>query len=185
MNVIFKVGNIVEERADGLVCSGNVKLNMSGGVNGALLQGGGEAMQAALHAFLKSQGRAYVEPGFAMRIGPEPFHFKSIVYTVAIDPFYDSSVELVVKSLANAFSILAEDGCETVAVPALATGYGHLGKADFGGALRLCLAKRDWPFQEVRVVLKSDIDQAEVQSGYSRPASAQAERQDVTLPERL
>ena len=141
---------------------------MSGGVNGALLEGGGQAMQTALHAFLKAQGKGYVEPGFAMRIGPEPFHFKTIVYTVAIDPFYDSSIELVAKSLANAFDVLAEDGCETVAVPALATGYGHLSKADFGGALRLCLAKRDWPFKEVRVVLNSDIDRAEVESAYNR-----------------
>ena len=26
MNTIFKVGNIIEERADGLVCSGNVQM---------------------------------------------------------------------------------------------------------------------------------------------------------------
>jgi len=40
----FKVGDITKEKTDGLVCSGNVQLNMSGGVNGALLQAGGEAI---------------------------------------------------------------------------------------------------------------------------------------------
>ena len=53
MKVTFKVGDIIEEATDGLVCSGNVQLNMSGGVNGALLQGGGTAMQSALHGYLK------------------------------------------------------------------------------------------------------------------------------------
>jgi len=166
MNVTFKTGNIVEEPADGLVCSGNVQLNMSGGVNGALLQGGGEAMQAALHAHLEAQEKRYVEPGFVMRIGPQPFHFKSIIYTVAVDAFYDSSIDLVERSLASSLGALAEDGCETVAVPALATGYGRLSRADFGKALRSCLAKHDWPFSEVRVVLRSDMDRDEVESGY-------------------
>ncbi|MCC6698837.1 MAG: hypothetical protein IT365_24645 [Candidatus Hydrogenedentes bacterium] len=49
MHVTIKTGDIVEEDVDGLVCSGNIWLNMSGGVNGELLRLGGEAMQRQLH----------------------------------------------------------------------------------------------------------------------------------------
>ena len=166
MQVTFKMGDIVKEDVDGLVCSGNIWLNMSGGINGELLRLGGEAMQRQLHDYLATVGKRHVDPGFAIRVGPEPFRFKSIVYTVAVDAFYDSSVELACSSLKNALSVLAEDGCNTVAVPALATGYGHLAKRDFGKALRLCLAQDSWPFKEIRVVVSSDSDVEEVRSGY-------------------
>ena len=93
-----------------------------------------------------------------MRIGPDPFHFRSIVYTVSIDAFYDSSVDLVCQSLTNALTLLSHDGCTTVSVPALATGYGHLSRRDFGRALWRCIDQTDWPFDELRVVLRSDLD---------------------------
>jgi O-acetyl-ADP-ribose deacetylase (regulator of RNase III) len=174
--VTFKTGNIVDETADGLVSSGNVQLNMSGGVNGELLRRGGAAMQAALHGWLKARNRRYVEPGFVMRVGPAPFAFKSIVYTVSVDAFYGSSVDLVTRCLSGALALLAEDGCATVAVPALATGYGNLSMPDFGRALRRCLQERAWPFSEIRVVLQREADLVEVRAGYEEntPGAAPA-----------
>jgi len=49
---IIKVGDILAEAAD-VICPANPWLNMSGGVNGAILSLGGEAMQQELHAFLR------------------------------------------------------------------------------------------------------------------------------------
>ena len=166
MQVLFKTGDIIREQTEGLVCSGNVYLNMSGGVNGALLQAGGETMQVMLHEYLEKSGRKFVEPGFTMRIGPEPFHFKSIVYTVAIDAFYETSIELVEKSLTSALKLLQQDGCKTVAIPALATGYGRLSKSDFGKAMRQCHENTNWPFEEIRVVLCCDSDRHEVEESF-------------------
>lgn len=166
MRVVFKTGNIIDEPADGLVCSGNVQLNMSGGVNGELLLRGGQNMQEELHGFLKQRGTRYVEPGFVMEIGPEPTAFKCIVYTVSIDAFYDSSVSVVSNALCNSLAKLEHAGCTTVAVPALATGYGHLSKEDFGRALRQALDMRKWAFCEVRVVLRDEKDLSTVRMGY-------------------
>ncbi len=166
INVNFKVGDIIEEVTDGLVCSGNVQLNMSGGINGELLLRGGNNMQVQLHQKLKDLSKNFVEPGFAMRIGPEPFHFKTIVYTVAIDGFYDSSVELVEKALINALSIIEQDCCSTVSIPALATGYGPLSYQDFGIALKRCLEVKNWNFTEIKVVLKDQSVMEEVRQGY-------------------
>ena len=166
MEIFFKTGDILEEKTDGLICSGNVQLNMSGGINGALLLRDGGAMQEALHGHLEQNNIRYVKPGFVMLIGPQPFHFKGIVYTVAIDAFYESSIELVEKSLTNALGLLQEEGCDTVAIPALATGYGHLGKNDFGKALKQCLSGREWSFSRANVVMQTDIDLDEVKSGF-------------------
>lgn len=167
--IIFKTGNIVEEQTDGLVCSGNVQLNMSGGVNGELLHRGGKKMQEQLHSYLKEQKKHYVDSGFVMRIGPEPTHFRCIVYSVAIDAWYSSSVDLVCQTLTNALTILQQEGCRSVAIPALATGYGNLKKEDFGRALQRCLNMQEWPFDEIRIVLKNESDLAQVRQGYDNP----------------
>lgn len=166
MNLVFKTGNIIEEDTDGLVCSGNVQLNMSGGVNGALLLAGGEHMQKFLHNHLATSHKKYVDPGFVILLPVTGTSFRSIVYTVAVDCFYNSSIDLVTRCLKNALALLAEDQCETVSVCALGTGYGHLSKKDFGRALRQCLDSLAYPFAEMRIVLSMDLDRDEVISGY-------------------
>lgn len=161
----FIDGNIVNHEADGLVCSGNVWLNMSGGVNGELLHQGGTDMQRQLHDWLKAQPKAYVQPGFAMRIGPEPFAFRSIVYTVAVDAFYGSSPALVKLCLANAFAMLAEDGCKSVAVTALATAYGPMSRQKFGSVLKAFLDEHgNFGYSRIDVVCERGVD--EVAEGF-------------------
>ena len=44
MRLHIKSGDILEEAADVLVCPANVYLNMSGGVNGAILLKGGRGV---------------------------------------------------------------------------------------------------------------------------------------------
>jgi len=166
MNLLFTVGNIIETNVDGLVCSGNIQLNMSGGVNGALLQSGGEEMQIELHKYLADNKLNFVEPSFVIRIGPQPFHFRSIIYSVAIDGFYESTINLVEKTLAKALDLLSEDNCKTIAIPSIATGYGNLSKFDFGKALKQCLNNRNWTFTEIIIVSRDSQDQSEIRNGY-------------------
>lgn len=166
MIVEFIHGDILDQPAEGLVCSGNVYLNMSGGVNGTLLVRGGATLQRQLHQYLRDQGLKFVAPGFVMEIGPEPFEFRSIVYSVAIDGWYDSNIKLTAETLASALSIIAARGCTTVNIPALATGYGKLSKQDFGIALRQVLSTREWGFELVNVVERNAYGLEEIQEGY-------------------
>jgi O-acetyl-ADP-ribose deacetylase (regulator of RNase III) len=168
MRVIFTVGNIVNTRSEGLVSSGNVQLNMSGGVNGEVLKQGGSHLQKQLHDYLQTANIKYVEPGFVMRIGPEPLPFKTIVYAVAINAFYKSNQETVEKTLVNALKVLAEDNCRTIAVPALATGYGNLKLSTFGEILKKVVIERPWLFEELNVVLRNERNKQEVEEGYLR-----------------
>lgn len=168
MRIAFKTGNIVDETTEALVSTGNVQLNMSGGVNGELLLRGGQNMQHQLHEYLRQNQLRHVPPGFVMEIGPEPFRFQCVVYTVAIDGFYGSSVDLVVTALTHALDLIAAKGCRTVAIPALATGYGPLKMPDFAQALHRALAACNWPFDEMRVVLRNQYDMEQVRGAYER-----------------
>jgi O-acetyl-ADP-ribose deacetylase (regulator of RNase III) len=99
MNVIIKVGDILDEAVDVLISSANVHLNLSGGVNGAILQRGGITIQTELHDYLKQLGKSWVPPGTVVRTGPGPLAVKHVLHAVAVDAFYGTSVELVTETL--------------------------------------------------------------------------------------
>lgn len=168
MQITFKAGNIVDEPVDALISTGNVQLNMSGGVNGELLIRGCKSMQDQLHAYLRDNDIRHVPPGFVMEIGPEPTHFRCVVYCVAVDGFYGSSVELVTRTLIHAMSLIESRHCRTLAVPALATGYGPLSMTDFAQALNNAISAHSWPFDEIRVVLQNRHDSEDLRLAYGR-----------------
>jgi O-acetyl-ADP-ribose deacetylase (regulator of RNase III) len=154
MNVRIVVGDVLDEPADVLISTANPQLNLSGGVNGAILRRGGEAVQEELHAHLKRLGRPQVNPGTVVVTGPGPLRFQHIIHAVAIDAFYGSSVELVAETIVRALTAAGELGARSVAMPALATGYGPLEIQEFGDALRLALSRCDNPCDSLTVVVR-------------------------------
>lgn len=160
MRTIVKSGDVLDEEVDVLICSANVHLNMSGGVNGAILLRGGEGVQQELKDHLKRIGKMWVEPRSIVRTKPGPLRVKHILHAVAIDGFYQSSIALVRQTVAKALSEAAALGARTVALPALATGYGPLSIPEFAEAVRLVLAQDYEPIEEVRIVL-GDADEME------------------------
>ena len=79
---------------------------------------------------------------------------KHLLHAVAIDPFYDAGAELVREVMENALRTAAELAAITVAMPALATGYGRLEFEQFASAL-LQATQRDWqPVSRVVIVLR-------------------------------
>ncbi|MDP6046441.1 MAG: macro domain-containing protein [Phycisphaerae bacterium] len=158
MKVICKVGDIVDEHVDVLVSTGNVQLNMSGGVNGEILLRGGQTVQDELHQYLRDHGVRHVEPGAVLEVSPGPTRARCLFYAAAIDAFYDSSVELVHRTISKALSMAADRGARTVALPALATGYGHLKFEEFAAALKLAIEQEYPGIAELRVVLRHEGD---------------------------
>lgn len=158
MQLSVRAGDVLDERVDLLICSANVSLNMSGGVNGAILARGGRSVQAELRAHLERLGARFVEPGSVVPTGPGPLAVRTILHAVAITAFYESDEPLVRRTLVAAFEQAGRLGARTLAVPALATGYGPLDAAAFARALRGALDERGWPFDEVRVVLRHERD---------------------------
>ena len=166
MTVTVKTGDILDEHVDVLVCSANAQLNLSGGVGGAILLRGGSAVQQELHALLAREGRRNAAPGSVFRTGPGPLNVRHILHAVAVDAFYVTSRELVANTVATALSEAARLGAGTVALTALATGYGRMTLAEFAAALATALAAADYePLREVRVVVRHEHEAEALRAG--------------------
>ena len=158
MKCTVKVGDVLEERADVLICPANPWLSLSGGVNGAILVRGGQAVQDELQAHLRSAGRTAVEAGTVVCTGPGPLSVNHILHAVAIDPFYGSSVELVKQAIESALGTARSLGAVTVTMPMLATGYGPLKAEQFALAVTDAI-HRDWsPLDHLTIVVRKDED---------------------------
>lgn len=141
MKVAIKIGDVLNESADVLVSTANPWLNLSGGVNGAIREAVGPALQTELHGLLKQRGISAVPAGTVVRSNAYTLPFKHILHSVAIDPFYDSSTDLVRATFEKALDMALELQALTVSSPTLATGYGPMSVSDFGSAVAPVLKK--------------------------------------------
>lgn len=124
-------GEILEAPADGLVCSANVQLNLSGGVGGAILQRYGNAMQLLLHQYLRDHGLRHVAPGVCVMTPSCGTPFRWIAHAVASDGFCDTNSDVIEQTYQSAFAQLAERGCRTVVASCLGCGYGRFPADEF------------------------------------------------------
>ena len=155
-------GNILDVKADALICSANVQLNMSGGVGGEILVRHGDQMQKELHRYLSERKIPVVSPGTVVKTPGCGTSFSMVLHAVAIDVFYETSHELLVSTIRRALKLCSKNGIETVALTALATGYGRYPLADFALVLRE-LQKESFPgIKKVSVCLKNEYDVTEL-----------------------
>jgi O-acetyl-ADP-ribose deacetylase (regulator of RNase III) len=133
--------NILNVASDYLISSGNPQLNMSGGVNGALLLKFGNSLQEELHQHLKDAGVSWMPPGYCYQWKQAIGNYKGVAYCVTVDREYQFSKDLVQKTILSASRLLQPQAGESVAFPAFGTGYGHLSKEDFGAAIKAVSAE--------------------------------------------
>jgi O-acetyl-ADP-ribose deacetylase (regulator of RNase III) len=157
MEIEILAGNIVEVPADVLISTANPWLQMTGGVNLAIIvRPKGDLVYEELQRYLRDSGQSFVDPGTVVCTGPDSLPVKNILHAVAIDRSYDSSVELVAATIVKALTRARELGARTVTLAALATGFGPLLMADFAAALKQAL-QRDWtPLEGLKVVVKHE-----------------------------
>jgi O-acetyl-ADP-ribose deacetylase len=127
----LKHGEILDLKADGLICSANVQLNLSGGVGGAILLRYGDEMQRWLHDFLREKKLKYLRPGECVIAPPSGTPYKAVAHAVAIDGFYETSPDFVEQTYGAALRELAELGCHTVVAACLGCGYGRFPASEF------------------------------------------------------
>ncbi|MCA9212824.1 MAG: macro domain-containing protein [Planctomycetales bacterium] len=141
--------NILDAKADGLICSANPNLNLSGGVGGAFLLRYGTEMQDFLYGQLRTTGRRFIEPGNSVTAPPCGSPYKAIAHAVAIDAFYDTNCDFIRAGYSNAISQLTAASCRTIVAACLACGYGRCSIADFIEAIEPLIAK---PYPNVDTV---------------------------------
>ena len=172
MSVTVKVGDVLAEPVDVLICPANPWLNLSGGISGELLALAGPALQAELHEQLRLRGVAALEPGTVVVSSAGPLPAGQVLHAVAIDVFYGSSVELVATTLRQALEMASELQAKTVALPALATGFGPLSMEEFTEALVRAIESSPSNPLHLMVVLRSVENAAIVSEELARQQSA-------------
>src|SRR5215207_8069695 len=96
MKIEVQVGNVLDVPADVLIATANPWLQMTGGVNLAIiLRPLGELVHEELQQFFRRAGKRFVDPGTVVCTGPGSLPVKHILHAVSIEPSYDSSIELV------------------------------------------------------------------------------------------
>ncbi len=168
MKVRIRVGDVLVETADVLISTANPWLNLSGGVNGAIREAVGPDLQSELYDLLKHQGVSAVPAGTVVRSNAYNLPFKHILHAVAIDPFYDSSIELVSATFAKALDMAMELHALTVSSPTLATGYGRMAICDFGRAVARVIDKPALENLQLNLVVRCDDHAIELQEALSK-----------------
>jgi O-acetyl-ADP-ribose deacetylase (regulator of RNase III) len=119
-------GDILDMRADGLLCSANPFLNLSGGVGGAFLLRYGSEMQDLLHSELHKRGERYLNSGSTVFVNGTTSSYAVVCHAVAVNCFYETDGASLLKCYMDAFSGFSKRRCKTVVAACLGCGYGKL-----------------------------------------------------------
>ncbi len=122
---------------------------------------GGPAMQDSLSQYLADRGIRHVEQGEVVTMAGCGSPYRAVLHAVAVDGFYESSIDVVSKLLSSCLRIAAAMSVQAVAMTALATGYGRKPIEFFGEALDAVLEYEFPPIDRVIIGLrsKSDVDE--------------------------
>jgi O-acetyl-ADP-ribose deacetylase (regulator of RNase III) len=161
-NWLLKQKNILDEPADVLICSANVNLQLSGGVGADLLCRYGNAMQVALLAHLQKREPHCAQRGEIIPYSGSEMPYRAVLHAVAINGWYESSPQVITDIVRRALKMAAEGGARSVALTALATGFGRLSFAEFAEGIRPLLSESFLPISEVAICLLLDFQVAEL-----------------------
>jgi O-acetyl-ADP-ribose deacetylase (regulator of RNase III) len=162
MKWTVRQGDILDVSADVLVCSANPYLNLSGGVGGALLMRYGVDLQATLHEYLQSRNTNFALRGTMVETGPCGTPYRAILHAVALDSFYESTIEIVQDLVHRCLLRSMELEAKIVSLTALATGYGRLTIGDFGKAIQKIRSNPYAPIEEVVITVRHDDEANEL-----------------------
>ncbi|TFH46315.1 MAG: Appr-1-p processing protein [Lysobacterales bacterium] len=155
MDIELYHGDIMDLDVDVLICSANVSLNLSGGVGGALMEKYGSELQTELHSHLPVAPPRFAKQGDVIVTRPANVPYRAVLHAVAVDPFYSSDVDIISEITHKALELAAREKAVTVALAALATGFGDLSVEDFAKGLRSNMDGNYHPIERVVVALQS------------------------------
>ena len=162
MNVEVTVGDVLNLAGDALISTANPWLNMSGGVNGAIRECEPD-IQSELYGYLESIGKTAIPAGSVVRTSAGSLPFSHIIHAVAIDPFYETTHQIVIDTLSAALDLAVSLNAKSVVMPTLATGYGPMSINAFAHAFD-DVANSNFPIDKLTIVVRSKESAAEVNS---------------------
>jgi O-acetyl-ADP-ribose deacetylase len=149
-------GDITRVPADAIVNAANSALALGGGVCGAIFRAAGVAeLTAACRAIGGcATGSVVITPAFGIKTAKFIVHAVGPVYA-EYDP--ERAAELLRGAYASALRIAAENGCRSIAFPAISTGiYGYPLREACGEAVAVCATEGDCLGLVVKLVAFDD-----------------------------
>ena len=128
---ILRKIDILDQPAEALIYSTNVFMNCSGGVGAALVDRYGPGVQEMMRGFLAESGLRMVPQGSLFEGTLPAMPYRQVYHTVPTDIWHNTTPAVVEDVLTRALSRCVELGMRSVALSALATGYGDLMLGDF------------------------------------------------------
>jgi O-acetyl-ADP-ribose deacetylase (regulator of RNase III) len=148
--IVLKEGDITAEAVDAIVNAANSALVLGAGVAGAIRAKGGPQIQAECDA----HGRIAV--GDAALTGAGDLEARFVIHAASMPPGGQANEISVRTSLRRSLELAAEQGCRTVAVPAIGAGVAGV-PVRRSAEILLDEARRhlegETPIEEIRFVL--------------------------------
>ena len=148
--IVLKEGDITAEAVDAIVNAANSALALGAGVAGAIRAKGGPQIQAECDA----HGRIAV--GDAALTGAGDLDARFVIHAASMPPGGQANEISVRTSLRRSLELAAEQGCRTVAVPAIGAGVAGI-PIRRSAEILLDEARRhlegETPIEEIRFVL--------------------------------
>ena len=122
--VIVKTGDITREEVDAVVNAANSGLMGGGGVDGAIHRAGGPDIREACGKVRREQYPDGLPTGQAVATTAGKLPARFVIHTVG--PVWHggsrNEEQLLADCYRNSLRVAAENGCETIAFPAISTG---------------------------------------------------------------
>jgi len=123
--------DILDQPAEALIYSANVELNCSGGVGGALVDRYGAEVQTALHGLLANTEKRRATQGNVFEQTLPGMPYRAVFHTIPTNRWHQTNPAIVAQVLEQALNRCVEREIRSVALSALATGFGDLIMEDF------------------------------------------------------
>jgi O-acetyl-ADP-ribose deacetylase (regulator of RNase III) len=162
-------GDILDHLADGLICSANPSLNLSGGVGGAFSLRYGDEMQHYLHQFLADNQRRTMGLGTAVIAPACGSPYVAVAHAVSVDAFYDTDAESILAAYNAAILGLSQVGCRSIVSACLGCGYGRVSESAFANLARKLVQMKYPTVVDIALISTNDILAAILQRVVEQP----------------
>ena len=148
--IVILEGDITEQEVDAIVNAANSELQLGAGVAGAIRERGGPSIQQECDA------HGPVAVGEAAVTGAGELPAKFVIHAAGMPPGGQASEDSIRSSVKRSLELAREQGCRSIAVPAIGAGIGGFSTQRCAEILleeaRAHLAG-ETPLEEVRFVL--------------------------------
>lgn len=118
--IVLSEGDITEQEVDAIVNAANSALQLGAGVAGAIREKGGPSIQEECDAI------GPIEVGGAALTGAGALAARYVIHAAGMPPGGAASEDSVLRSLRRSLELASEQGCRSIAVPAIGAGIGGL-----------------------------------------------------------